>query len=76
MDSFADAFNADVGAIVTTSWSKEAAVLKLADIQRAMERIRDSRPTACDHAVHPKAQGWSICGMCGGPVWVEKARLP
>ena len=24
------------------------------------------------HIVHPRATGWTLCGACGGPVFVDK----
>ena len=39
------------------------------DLEALMQKLWDAPISrVCQHAVHPKAEGWTVCGMCWRPV--------
>lgn len=60
--------------------AEAAAPLTEADIRAAVKAIYDAPPIVCGskehpHYVHPRAEGWTTCGMCGAPLPVYGGQI-
>lgn len=42
------------------------------EIRAAFEKLAAEGPRACEHVVHPHAQGWTRCASCFQPIEVRR----